>query len=129
MIEWMLICWLFFLFKCTLNSQEPFWLSYIVKHFLGIWCIMMLGFEALRCWDLRHYDVGIWGITMLGFETLRCWDLRHYDVGILFCSIFSFLCNVLYIIVCPFSFGHCIVWPLSNYGFWIPFDIFRLFKF
>ena len=54
---------------------------------------------------------------MLGFEALRCWDLRHYDVGILFCSIFSFLCNVLYIIVCPFSFGHCIVWPLSNYGF------------
>jgi hypothetical protein len=25
------------------------------------------------------------------------------------CSIFSFLCNVLQIIVCPFSFGHCIV--------------------
>jgi hypothetical protein len=151
MIEWMWICWIFFLFKCTLNSQEPFWLSYIVKHFPGIWCIMMLGFEALqcwdlrhydvgiwgimmlgfealRCWDLRHYDVGIWGITMLGFEALRCWDLRHYDVGIFFCSIFSFLCNVLYFIVCPFSFGHCIVWPLSNYGFWIPLWYLQTFQ-
>ena len=24
---------------------------------------------------------------------------------------FSFLCSVLYILVCPFSFGHCIVCP------------------
>jgi hypothetical protein len=103
MIEWMLICWLFFLFKCTLNSQEPFWLSYIVKHFLGIWCIMMLGFETLRCWDLRHYDVGIWGITMLGFEALRCWDLRHYDVGIWGITMLAFFFArslVFYVMFC-----------------------------
>ena len=35
------------------------------------------------------------------------------------CSIFSFLCNVLLIIICLFSVGHCIVCP-SIYGFWIP---------
>ena len=43
------------------------------------------------------------------------------------CSIFTFLCNVLEIIVvCPFSFGHCIVclrFTISDY----PFGIFNLF--
>jgi hypothetical protein len=34
------------------------------------------------------------------------------------CSIFSFLCNALWIVVCPFSFGHCVVCP-SIYGFWL----------
>ena len=36
-------------------------------------------------------------------------------------SIFSFLCNVLQIIVCPFVlfFGHCIVCPSTIYGFYI----------
>jgi hypothetical protein len=33
------------------------------------------------------------------------------------CSIFSFLCSVLYIIVCPFSLSHCVVCPSLNYGF------------
>jgi hypothetical protein len=37
------------------------------------------------------------------------------------CSVFSFLCRVLYIIVCPFSFCHCIV-CLSMYGFWLSFS-------
>ena len=32
-------------------------------------------------------------------------------------SIFSFMCNVLQIFVCPFSFGHCIVCCSSIYGF------------
>ena len=36
-----------------------------------------------------------------------------------YCSIFSFLCNALWIVVCPFSFGHCVVCP-SIYGFWLP---------
>ena len=38
------------------------------------------------------------------------------------CSIFSFLCSVLKIIVhsiCPFSFGHCIFCPSLIYGFWL----------
>ena len=30
------------------------------------------------------------------------------------CSIFSFMCNVLQIVVCPFSFGHCVV--CSSFG-------------
>jgi len=34
-------------------------------------------------------------------------------------SVVSFLCNILKIIVCPLSFGHCVVWP-SIYGFWLP---------
>ncbi len=42
---------------------------------------------------------------ILGFQLASC------------CSIFSFLCSVLYIIVCPFSFGHCIVCPISIDGF------------
>ena len=43
---------------------------------------------------------------------------------ILFISIFIFLCNVLYIVVCPFPFGHCIVCP-SIYEFWL--SLFGLF--
>jgi hypothetical protein len=31
--------------------------------------------------------------------------------------------SVLYIIVCPFSFGHCIVCPSSIYGFLLSFLI------
>ena len=34
------------------------------------------------------------------------------------CPIFSFLYNASWIVVCPFSFGHCIVCP-SIYGFWL----------
>jgi hypothetical protein len=33
------------------------------------------------------------------------------------CSIFSFLCSVVEIIFCPFSFGHCIVCPLVSSNF------------
>jgi hypothetical protein len=36
-------------------------------------------------------------------------------------SILNFLCNVLYIIVCPFvffSYAHCIVCISAIYGFW-----------
>ena len=34
------------------------------------------------------------------------------------CSIFSFLCNVLQIVVCPFVlFGRCILCPYTIYGF------------
>jgi len=43
-------------------------------------------------------------------------------------SIFSFMCNVLKIVVCPFSFGHCVVCSSSINGFWLPpFGIFKLF--
>jgi hypothetical protein len=28
---------------------------------------------------------------------------------------------------CPFSFGRCVVCPSSNYGFWLPVGIFKLF--
>jgi hypothetical protein len=41
------------------------------------------------------------------------------------CSIFSFLCNVLYIHVYPFSFGHCNVPHSSIYSFWLPFYLQR----
>ena len=56
---------------------------------------------------------------ILGFKFRSC------------CSIFGFLCNVLWIIVlslCPFSFGHCIVCPLSlmasDYHFGILLKLF-----
>ena len=35
------------------------------------------------------------------------------------CLIFSVLCNVLQIVVFPFSFDHYIVSPSSIYGFWL----------
>jgi len=41
----------------------------------------------------------------------------------LYFSIFSFLCSILKIIVCPFSLGHCIVSPSSIYGFLSLFNI------
>jgi len=34
-------------------------------------------------------------------------------------SLFSSICNVLQIIVCPFSFSHCVVCLSSIYGFWL----------
>jgi hypothetical protein len=36
------------------------------------------------------------------------------------CSIFSFLYNILQIVVCPFSFGHYIVCISWIFGFWLP---------
>jgi hypothetical protein len=42
--------------------------------------------------------------------------LRFTASGYLF-DIFNLF---LYIIACPFSFGHCIVWPSSTYGFLLP---------
>jgi len=37
-------------------------------------------------------------------------------------SIFCFLCSVLdpSLSLCPFTFDHCIVFPASIYGFWLP---------
>ena len=32
-----------------------------------------------------------------------------------------------YLSYCPFSFGHCVVFPSSIYGLWLPFGIFKLF--
>ena len=32
----------------------------------------------------------------------------------------SVLCSVLYIVVCPVSFRHCVFCPSSIYGFWLP---------
>ena len=42
-------------------------------------------------------------------------------------SIFSFLCNVLQITACHFSFGHCIVCPSSICRFWSPLSYFQTF--
>ena len=39
------------------------------------------------------------------------------DTWVQWCSIFSFMCSVLHIVVCPFSFGHCVVCPAIN-EFW-----------
>ena len=41
------------------------------------------------------------------------------------CSIFSFWCNVLLIVVCPFLFGHCVVVYPSSYGFWLYLQTIR----
>jgi hypothetical protein len=40
----------------------------------------------------------------------------HASLGLKSCSIIGFLCFVDH---CPFSFGHCIVWPSID-GFWLP---------
>ena len=42
-------------------------------------------------------------------------------------SIFSFLCSVLQVIVCPLSVSNFIVYRSSIFGFRIPFGIFKLF--
>ena len=41
------------------------------------------------------------------------------------CWIFSFLCNVLQIVVSPFPFGHCVGCPFSDSDY--PICIFKLF--
>ena len=44
------------------------------------------------------------------------------------CSIFIFLCGVLYIMVFLFSFGHCVVYHSLSYGICLPFSIISLFS-
>jgi hypothetical protein len=54
----------------------------------------------------------------------RCWQLQHivptlnktFDFDLIGLTI-SYVC-VLYIVVCPFSFGHCVVCS-SIYGFYL----------
>ena len=69
----------------------------------------------------QHDECHLWGRNCLPFRSnyIHSWLL----VGSC-CSIFSFLCSVLKIIVCPFSLGHCIIClvllglisqPTSNY--------------
>jgi hypothetical protein len=69
----------------------------------------------------QHDGCHLWGRNCLPFRSnyIHSWLL----VGSC-CSIFSFLCSVLKIIVCPFSLGHCIIClvllglisqPTSNY--------------
>lgn len=41
--------------------------------------------------------------------------------------MFSVSCSILYIIVCLCSFGHCIVWSSSIYGFCFPVWYFQTF--
>ena len=41
------------------------------------------------------------------------------------CSMWVFLCIVMYIIVCPLSYGHCIVCPFIDSDY--PFGIFKPF--
>jgi hypothetical protein len=36
-------------------------------------------------------------------------------------------CSSSEIVVCTFSFGHCVACSSSIYGFWLPFGIFKVF--
>ena len=47
-----------------------------------------------------------------------CFHLR-FVWGSSCCSLLSFLCNVLQIVVCPFCFCHCALCPSSISGFWL----------
>jgi hypothetical protein len=55
-------------------------------------------------------------LVLIFCRFLCCWYNRFFKSffwgGSCF-PIFSFLFNVLYIVVCPFSFGHCIICPSS----------------
>ena len=60
----------------------------------------------------------IWG-KLYRFYFISIWP--HSAKYVFSCySNCSFLCRVLYIIVCHFSFGHCFVCPSSIYLFWLP---------
>ena len=43
------------------------------------------------------------------------------------CSIFSCICSVLQVVVCPVSLGHCVVCPSRFTYSDCPFGIFKLF--
>ena len=49
------------------------------------------------------------------------------------CSTFNFLCTVVFcrslLVLCPFSFGHCIVYPSPIYSFFKLFVLFIIFIF
>jgi hypothetical protein len=53
-------------------------------------------------------------------ETFVLYSYHQLDIyKCSWCSIFGFLCGVLYTIVCPFVLVHCIVCPSSIYDFWL----------
>jgi hypothetical protein len=55
-------------------------------------------------------------------ETFVLYSYHQFDIyKRSWCSIFGFLCGVLYTIVCPFVLVHCIVCPSSIYDFWLLF--------
>jgi hypothetical protein len=72
-----------------------------IKHLL----VTPFNTMGFTCWARNAYPSGTHEYTS-GFQSESC------------CLILSFLCNVLYIIVCTFSVGHCNECPPSIYGFW-----------
>ena len=70
----------------------------------------------------------VWRRNYLPFQSIRVHPRFFIGVCVarssFLCSIFGFLCSVLVIIVCPLSFGHCVVChSASDYSF----GIFKLF--
>lgn len=59
-----------------------------------------------------------------GAGTAYLTGASEFSLGFLYCSIFSFLCFRRPLHVCPFvvfHFGHCIVFPSSICGSWLPY--------
>ena len=75
-----------------------------------------------------HLALAMFEITLVAIGTgcIANYKSNYHTItdGFQCFSIFSFLCSALYIIICPYSFDHCIVCPsiASNY----PFGTFNL---
>ena len=97
------LCSLFFL-----HSERPNHRFYVCLQIVIFFSFILLtGFDAIVTRRLPHVE-----------HNLRV----HLSLPPIFsggscCSIFSFLCYVLFIVVCPFYAGHCIVCLSSIFGF------------
>ena len=59
-------------------------------------------------------------VSLVEHELITLTGVIALNLGLKWCSccaVFSSLCGVLWVVVCPF--GHCVVCP-SIYGFWLP---------
>jgi len=95
------------LFSFVGDSRMPFVFIYVY------WCPTRLPYQMMlvSCRVVR-VACGAGTVDLSGAHELIpsfYWDSC--------CPIFSFLCNVLLIVICTLSFGHCVVCSPAIYGF------------
>ena len=81
------------------------------------------------CYVCSYHNPDMYLFIILLFVVIVTRPVAHMELKLLtfaehqsstlmsWCSLFWFMCNV---IVCSFSFGHCIVLHFSSYCLWIP---------
>ena len=75
-------------------------------------------FYVIFCWSLFVLFLLAIVLSVLQFTASACpYGIFKLCLGTFVFLNLCFLCNILLIIVCAFSFGNCVVCPSSIYGF------------